>query len=500
VITAVVGLVLTIMGAVLIAGYAASRHDLIVAQVALVLIVAGPILLQVAALVIAPAILRVVARWLGRVSTSARLASRDVARNSSRTAPAVGAIMSTIFIASFLFTYMAAAQAEQVADYEYHTARGLLTAQFAPDGPTPVQTSQLSRAMETTLHEPRVEVLNSAARPGQSPTETGSFPLPQLDSSARCTQLPAGPIPVKPGSLSILSPDCQGPGYLTFPTDRPHIWVATPEQIALAIGTPLSGASRAAYDAGRVVAFYPQYVRANAVTIQWWTAKQEADFTAPSGRGTAVRTLSLPAVVQQPTHAVYYDMVMSPTTARAAGILFEPSQIVAAPTATPANAQLDSLNATINAIGAGNAVTVYYESGPSTLATTAQWALLALSTIIAVGAASVAIGLARTEAQRDEAILGSLGAPPGLRRAFSSWTAVIITGVGSFGGVLLGTIPALAVSQSLVQAGGRAAVPFTPPWGILALAALGLPLVLALGAWIAAGRNRIRCNGRTPIG
>ena len=75
----------------------------------------------------------------------------------------------------------------------------------------------------------------------------------------------------------------------------------------------------------------------------------------------------------------------------------------------------------------------------------------------------------------------------------------MITGVGSIGGVILGTIPALAVSGSLVQEGGHLAVPFTVPWLPLTVAALGLPFALALGGWLTAGRSRIRYLERAPI-
>lgn len=497
IVIAIGGAAITGGGVVLVAGYAAGNHNILLTQLSVVLLIVGPIALQVAALVIAPSILRAVARALNLVSTSARLASRDAARNASRTVPAVGAIMSTIFVASFLFTYMAAAQASQTAYYEYNTAPGLVSADFFQGSPTTVQTRQLSAVLQTTLHSARTEVLSSAARPGQNPASSDTFPLPQLDPSARCTQLPSGPTPVTPGSLSITSQECQGPRYLTFPTDQLHIWVATPSQISFALGTQLNTASMAALRSGQVVAFYPQYVRNNSVTINWWTAKQRSNFTMPGGPGLPTKTVSIPAVVQMPTHAVYYDMVMLPATAHAAGISYEPSQILATTESAPTTAQRDALNSATDAIGV--AAYIYYEGGPSSFATTAQWALLALCALITLGAAYVAIGLARSDGKRDEAVLGTLGAPPRIRRAFSFWSAAIITGVGSIGGVLLGTVPALAVSQSLVQPGGRAAVPFTPPWAILTLAALGLPLLLAAGAWLTAGRSRIQYNHRTPI-
>jgi hypothetical protein len=500
VIVALVGIAVTVAGtALVVTGDAASNHALSVAQFGIAGVVAGPILLQIAALIIAPAILRAVARVLTRAGTAARLASRDIARNASRSVPAVGAIMSTIFVASFVMTYTAAAQAEQTADYVYRTAPGLVSTQFYQFAPSKGQSAQLASALKSTLHATAISVLDSARTPGSNPGTKEHFAVPELNGAARCTQLPSGPVAVKPGSLSVTSLDCQGPEYLIDPESSPHIWIASPAAISRAIGTPLNATSRAALAAGKAVAFYPQYLHAGKVIINWWTAHQLGQFEDPGGSGHPARSASVPAVLQTPPHAVNFDLVMTPATAHALGVQYSESQIIAKAASAPTDSQLDALDATSQAIGAGPRAYFFYEGGPQSFASTAQWAILALSALIALGAAAIAIGLARAEGRRDERVLGSLGAPPLLRRSFSFWSAVVITGVGSIGGVILGTVPALAVSQSLVQEGGRAAVPYSPPWLILAIAAIGLPLLLAIGSWLTAGRSRVQYNVRAPI-
>jgi hypothetical protein len=500
VIVALVGIAVTVAGTgLVVTGYAASNHALSVAQLGIAGVVTGPILLQIAALIIAPAILRAVARLLTRAGTAARLASRDIARNASRSVPAVGAIMSTIFVASFVMTYTAAAQAEQTADYAYRTAPGLVSAQFYQFTPSGEQSAQLVSALKSTLHATAISALDSARTPGGNPGANEHFAEPELNSAARCTQLPSGPVTLKPGSRSIASPDCQGPQYLVDPEDSSHIWVASPTAISRAIGVPLNAGSRAALAAGKVVAFYPQYLHAGKVILNWWTAHQLDQFETVGGPGHPVRSVSVAAVLQTPPHAVDFDLVMTPATARALGVQHSPTQIIAKTASPPTDSQLDALNATSQAIGAEPHVYFFYEGGPSLFAGTAQWAILALSAIIALAAAAIAIGLARAEGRRDERVLGSLGAPPPLRRSFSFWSAAVITGVGSIGGVILGTVPALAVAQSLVQDGGRAAVPYSPPWLVLAIMAIGLPLLLAAGSWLTAGRSRVQYNVRAPI-
>ena len=500
IVLAVVGVALTIVGTVLLVGRSTTGGVNPFDSLAMTLIIVGPITLQIAAMVIAPTILRAVARGLAALGTAARLGARDTARNASRSVPVIGAIMSTIFVASFLMTYLAAAQASQTQEYEYQTAPGLVRFNYALAAPTIAQHRQFAAALRSTLHTTAVLQLDSARETSTAAGHKSVKAVPQLNPAARCTQLPAGPMAVKPGSLSIVSPDCQGPQYLTSPLNSAHIWVATASEIAVAIGTPLTAASRAALDGGEAVAFYPQYVRHGSVTIHWKAFTSSSDRPGDGTLGRTVKTKSLPAVLQLPPHAVDYDMVILPSTARQIGLDYAPSQVIAKVTSQPTDAQIDAVNAARAAIeGKSEDFGYYYETGPSTFAGTAQWSLLLLCSIIAIGAASVAIGLARSESRRDEVVLGSLGAPPRLRRAFGFWSAGVLTGVGSISGVLLGCIPAIAVSESLVQPGGRAAVPFDVPWAPLLLAALGLPLALAIGSWLTSGRTRIRYNHRTSI-
>jgi len=505
VIVGLLGIALTAAGAVLLTVVTATDgRTVAIQQLTIALIVCGPILLQIAALIVTPLLLRAVSRLAARGGTGARLASRDIARNAPRSVPAVGAIMSTIFIASFLITYLAAAQAEQTADYEYQTAPDIVSAGFGPYGlqtaVTLTQASQLAEAMNSTLHVTNATILYGAVNPSveTDPKKGELYPVPEVNAAVRCTQLPAGPTPIKRGSLSIASPDCQGPGYLTDSRGQTHISVGSQSAIEVAIGTRLTPTSRAALAAGKVVALYPQYVRDGHVKIDWLTAHQ-MDSGNPS-TGDPARAMSISAVVQQPPHAVYFDLLMTKATAHALGIRYAPVQIIARTGVGPSDAQSDALRAAAQAVtGRPGSINFGYEGGPPTYATPAQWALLALCALIALGAATVAIGLARAEGRRDEEVLGALGAPPRLRSAYGFWSAAIITGVGAIGGVLLGTVPGLAISESLVQPGGREATPFGVPWLPLLVAAFGLPLIIAIGGWLTAGRRRVHYNARAPI-
>ena len=95
-------------------------------------------------------------------------------------------------------------------------------------------------------------------------------------------------------------------------------------------------------------------------------------------------------------------------------------------------------------------------------------------------------------------MLTSLGASPRVRRAFGFWQAVVIVGLGSIIGVLLGLVPSLALSLTRDTA-GLSLLPFTPPWLQLALVVVALPAVVAVGGALTAGGNRTRFSNRAAF-
>lgn len=96
---------------------------------------------------------------------------------------------------------------------------------------------------------------------------------------------------------------------------------------------------------------------------------------------------------------------------------------------------------------------------------------------------SCTIGLARFDGRADDATLASVGAPNSTRRGFAFWQALVICSLGSVLGGALGILPALAMGLP----GGP--LPFSPPWMQIILAALVLPVVIAAGSWLLAGRT-----------
>lgn len=504
---ALLGAAITIAGCVVavIARGASAEQRLGLAQLSATLIVVGPVLLQIAALIIAPLVLRAVARLLSRLGTGPRLASRDAARNASRSVPAIGAIMSTVFVASFFMTYIAASQAQETQDWTYSAPQGTVQASIQAPGATPAQISSGADTLRTTMQSVlgrtgAVTLLQSMAPDdaGDPSKDTGVYAVAVANPHTRCRGAADGS---DPRAMTIASNNCAEPNNLVYPRLGYQLSAGTPHALEVASGTTLSSAARATLDSGGIVAFVPGYLQSAHVTIAWLPLAKMNTGLAVTSVPEGSREVTVAATTQTVPHQTDLELGMLPATAKSIGLVMEPRRILLTTGIAPTDQQRDALTASAQSVfSAPDAAAVFYESGPPTTAGAWAWILLTVCAVIALGAAGVALGLARSDGRRNEAILGSLGAPPLLRRSFGFWSGAVITGIGAIGGVLLGTVPAIAVAQSFLAPNGGHAAAFALPWPQLAVTAIGLPLVLAVASWLTSGRARVRYNERAPIG
>ncbi|MDQ1570069.1 MAG: putative transport system permease protein, partial [Actinomycetota bacterium] len=506
----VVGIVLAAIGAgiTLIGGaiclipQAPNQYEPVHTVVGLGLVVVGPIVMQVGAILLAPLILRWISRLLANFGLGARLGSRDASRNSSRSVPALAAIMTTIFVGSFIMTFISSSEAEGRAGWDYWTKPNLASADLAgwrPNGklPTTADAQRAASAIESTFHVKSARVLSTAVeRVLESATAAdnrGLFATPALVNSTGC---PQGVFLQYSGPF-IAAPTCARAPYDLNQT----IWVGDAADLSLALGKKASAVSRQTLASGGVVALYPQYVRNGSATIEWRTGSQQNRDQRVRKTSAAVRSVTLPATVQTPGHDYKFAVFISPATARSLGISFAPSLVLAPVSGPPTDAQYDTLNAAAVSITGGdvNNIPMYFrvEPGPPNTSGSVAWILLAICALIALGAAAVAIGLARADGRRDDYVLGATGASPRLRRSFGFWQAVCLAGTGAIIGVALGIVPVLALSLSpaATTVGGLL---FSPPWVQLALAAVAVPVVIASGTWLLS-RGGQRSLGSTAL-
>lgn len=481
---------------------------------AVTLIGIGGVVLQLGVLLVLPSILRLLARATGRAPSSVRLAARDAGRNSARTVPVTAAVMTTVFLASFIMSMLSAGQVETNRTYE---ARATLNSVSVPTVVyDPVTQSDVAfenvpgiesaildiapdarlASIDGTPFEPSLRYNPVTGAPTLGESSRGSTVARVFAADADCRALFSSDPTV--GNAG----NCQGSprekqdlfaGNLL----RTDIAVGDVDEFETLLGEPLTAASRAMLAEGGAVALTPLLVEDGEVTIShlpaegFVTADNElADVTTV----IPARTDQLPAVVQPMTLTLGTRILISPSTAADLGITVQTQLVVAQLSQTPSLADRDAFTALAQTVaGDPNRFFPYIETGPPDTSTLANWAFVAVSAVIALAASSVAIGLARIDGRRDEAILGAMGATRGLRRAVSLWQAVLLAGVGSIIGAALGVLTAGA----LALPGGP--LPFAPPLLQLAIVAIGVPVLIGVGAWLFAGRSTALPTDRSAI-
>ncbi|MBD8486750.1 FtsX-like permease family protein [Frigoribacterium sp. CFBP 8759] len=450
----------------------------------------------VAALVGVLLLVPLLVRRLGRASTLApvplRLALRDASHGVARTAPAVAAVTTAAFVAVFGVS-MSTAAARQSEDSFYR--------------PYPAGTVAISYDQASDLRvpggSPEAASLDSAA------VAAVARDLPVGDRAVWQTPVPSGydsngaPVAVdavtpwavltvpdrcdsSTGRLEGLSsreaqritdadPACDYP--LGSFTSQDNIIVTDEDGLGVTLGAAPSTAARAAFESGGVIAFDPSLVVDGEATIGLATPAEVADgFDASATPSTSV---SLPAVVQRPTTLSTGAVLMSPGTAERLGFELTQRAVVMATDRQPTEDEAAGLRAAVTTATDGRA-TVETSPVDRGLDLALVLALLA-TTLVCAAAAAVALGLARAEGLSDQVTMQAVGGTDAQRRAMSFWQGVVVVGTGAVLGTILGLVP----TGAMVWASD---LPFAPPWWVLAVVAVGLPLVVAAGSALTSRR------------
>ncbi|RPE76569.1 MULTISPECIES: ABC transporter permease [unclassified Frondihabitans] len=459
------GSVVALMGGLVVIGtnQAAQQNDHMMTA-GIVLLVIGPVVMQIGALMITPLILRWVTTFLARVGTAARIGSRDASRNPSRTVPALAAIMSTVFVAVFAMCLLSGGQALSIRGHYWQGPENSLSVglmKTSEDGTSTFSSPDgVADAIDRSFPGARARVISSTPSFGSlGETAVSSYAVPRH-------AIPTG-----------------RPYFLSADSTENSIVVGSSADLALILGEKVSARSKATLASGGVVSLYPQYVSDGKVIIDTVPAASGADGQPQK----PIRSVSVAATVQQPDHDFAFGTFMSPSTAKKLGVPFEPTSVMAQLATPPTAAQTDAFSASLLLVDSDFGWSI--ESGPDLYAATWSWALVGLTTIIALVSSGVALSLARADSRRDDEILASIGAGPALRRGFGFWQAIIIAGLGALIGAGLGLVPAFALS---LRAEGVTSgyIPFSPPWLQLALTAIAMPLLIAAGSWALTRRTR----------
>lgn len=483
----------------------------------------GAVILQVGVVLALPSLMRAIARGTSHAGTAVRLATRDTARNSGRTVPVAAAVMSTVFVAAFVLTAIGSVQAESREGWVWITPPNSITA--------PV------RIMDEVTGEMRLREDLDALSAGIA--EIADAPAVTVSGVARVDNWgfdPATGEPVIPpagATTVIVAPDpdqtCPTniPGTRGGPADgesyedwearlsedsRCENWrdqgaalgntfsvadqirVGDQAELEAALGVRLSATALAALEAGHAVSLQPEFVRDGEATIQWFDGQVVAERGFWNRPDAVVRSASLPAVVETLEVPIPGALLMTPETAERLGLEVTPGLVIAHPPFTVGTAEQDALLELSETLtGDPWAGQASAQVGPTDFVGPTALIGVGAAGAIAFAASAIALGLARIDGRRDDAILGAVGATRRLRRASGFWQALLLAGLGSLVGTVLGVLGAGALSLP----GGP--LPFAPPLLPLAIIGFAVPLAIAIGAWLFAGRGAPLPTDRSAI-
>ncbi|TFD62748.1 ABC transporter permease [Cryobacterium suzukii] len=439
-------------------------------QLSIMLVLAGPVLAQVGALLVAPVILSALAALVTRLGTGARLAARDVVRNRSRSLPVLAAITTTVFVGTMLLAFFGGSDQASRASYERWNAEGQIMVDL--NGWTAESTQvmypiapEVSTMLREQFDAEKVSVLSGVQPASPEATDSSPKPLVALRPEVRCEVV----------SGSNPAGACDAPFWLFSNGSAPQIWTGTVDDLALILDEEVSEDAQRALRAGGAVSLYPQYVQDDGtIQIEWMSASTSIDANLEVA---PLSTTTIDAVVQQPAHPIHFGVFMLESTATAHGLEPVAFRVLASLAAPLDDADYDQLWGSLRSLTGGTDLVARYEAGPGSTTETSGWALVAVAALVAFGAAAVALGLARADGRRDDVTLSAVGAHPGLRRNVAFWQAVLLTGTGAVLGGILGLLgPTMLGLVGLL--------PFAPPWPQVALLVLGLPVIIAVGSWL----------------
>jgi putative ABC transport system permease protein len=396
---------------------------------------------------------------------SMRLALRDAARNRSRSAPAVAAILAAAAGCVGVLIYTTSGQAHDRADYLPSAPIGTAVAQLPwgdVDGDNGVDPAAVLTAVRSSLPVDRAAVVDTAG---------GTC------VAGKCTSVN---VKLPPACHTKLAACTGGGGALTSPA------VGAPGVVSLLAGRSDTAAEQA-LRAGDAVVFNPALLTGGKVTVEvTHYSVGPVDNTGVSNKSVVQQpvAMSFPAVVAPHGDNAVPDVVLSAQAAKQLGVATQAQAVVVSMTATPSQHAEDLARTAVQRAGGSG---MYVERGWHDPSQAFDLALIAFAALVIVGAAGVATGLAIADGRADHATLAAVGASPGVRRRLAAGQSAMLGLLGALAGAVAGVIPAAAMlhSHSVAAArNGTSGYPLVLPWTSLAVLVIGVPLLGAACAWL----------------
>ncbi|MEU5917618.1 ABC transporter permease [Streptomyces sp. NPDC047141] len=492
------------LAALLLGGAVALFGSMVSEQVALV--AAGSALAELGVVAMTPALVGLFGRTGRWLPLSPRLALRDAVRNRGRTAPAVAAVLAAVAGTVAVTTYMASREAQGRAEYEASLPYGVATAFVQEEGgrdvPAVRDAVQRNFPVDVRADVERVSVGKPGCPPWGGDPGCGRYEV-IVPPANECPMYASGPSGGDPSEKftpeqrrKMLTEDWR---CKTSASNGMYIsdggLVIGDAKLLQVLGVDDPATVKALAD-GKIVSFNRALVDTKgAVGIKQITDIAAADKASEAGRPAPGKVSSVPAYLVPGEKKSYgVQALMTPATAKAAGLSTVPMGVYVSTDRLPDSEQRQKLDGDLAKLGSN--VETQLEEGYVNDYGIILLSLAIFAGLVTIGAAGIATGLAQADAEADLKTLAAVGAPPRVRRTLSGFQCGVVAAMGVVLGSAAGLLPAIGLrlteerdlirfyEQNVAEGwSGDLTPPHVPiviPWETLAGLLVAVPLGAAL--------------------
>lgn len=463
-------------------------------------VVAGTFGLVIGTLLLVPMFLVLFARLASRLPVPLRMATRDAARQRTRSTPSVAAIVGAVAALTVLLVGMTSDSRQQEKEYQPEDIAGEASIHLPTDGFGKVDVSSAARTEAVVARvAPALVVvrLDQAAPMWLSPT-------PVTEPVEWVNVVPDGCTPQETvlgqqsGEIAPEGPKCQRYGSTAAGN---HSAIGSLPAAEIARRLQLSDADAAKVRDGAVVVL----ARSSAATLT--IAKGTMVNKPVTGETTDVTvtgTSTVPAITVAPSavalvgFANQTGLLATPETVARLDLPMTPTTLlVRSPSGPIDRATEQRLDDAL-----GGETWFHVERGFERQDALIMAILLGVFGFLLLVITLTSTALSMAEQRSDDATLAAVGATRGTRRAMAAAQSLVICGIGAVLGFAVGLVPGVAIAHPLTVStyscdavtGMCTDIPTaTPatvviPWVALAIAVIGVPLLAALISALAVRR------------
>ncbi|MEV7570603.1 ABC transporter permease [Streptomyces tanashiensis] len=492
------------LAALLLGGAVALFGSTVSEQVTLV--AAGSALAELGVVAMTPALVGLFGRTGRWLPLSPRLALRDAVRNRGRTAPAVAAVLAAVAGTVAVSTYMASREAQNRAEYEatlpYGVAAAFVQEEGGRDVPAVREAIQRNFPVDVRADVERVSVGKPGCPPWGGDPACGRYEVivPPANECPLYASLPGGGDPSEKYTpeqrRKLVTEDwrCKDSASSGMYISDGGLVVGDAKLLQV-LGVDDPATVKALAD-GKIVSFSRALVEKDGtIAIKQITDIAAADKASEENRPAPGKVSSLPAYLVPGDQKSYgLQALMTPATAKAAGLSTVPMGMYVSTDRLPDSEQRQKLDGDLAKLGSN--VELRLEEGFVNDNGIVLLSLAIFAGLVTIGAAGIATGLAQADAEADLKTLAAVGAPPRVRRTLSGFQCGVVAAMGVILGSAAGLLPAVGLrlteernqirmyEQNVAEGwSGELTPPHVPivvPWETLAGLLVAVPLGAAL--------------------